>query len=93
MSQDAFRLTSPDGKELDLPILRGTCGPDVVDISTLYREQGVFTFDPGFVATGSCASDITFIDGEHGILRYRGYPVEHTHTQPSYFTVLASASD
>jgi citrate synthase len=76
MSQDAYRLISPDGKETELQIHSGTTGPDLIDISTLYKEQGVFTFDPGFVATGACKSDITFIDGEKGILMYRGYPVE-----------------
>ena len=76
MSQDAYRLISPDGKETELQVHSGTTGPDLIDISTLYKEQGVFTFDPGFVATGSCKSDITFIDGEKGILMYRGYPVE-----------------
>jgi citrate synthase len=76
MSQDAYRLISPDGKETELPVYSGTTGPDVIDISSLYREQGAFTFDPGFVSTGSCKSDITFIDGEKGVLMYRGYPVE-----------------
>jgi len=76
MSQDAYRLISPDGKELELPAHTGTTGPDVIDIGSLYKEHGVFTYDPGFVATGSCKSDITFIDGEKGILRYRGYPIE-----------------
>jgi citrate synthase len=87
MSQDAFRLTSPDGKVLDLPILEGTVGPDVIDIGSLYREQGVFTYDPGFVSTGSCASDITFIDGEKGILMYRGYPVEQLAEHSSFIEV------
>ncbi len=87
MSQDAFRLTSPDGKSLDLPIHRGTCGPDVIDVATLYREQGVFTYDPGFVSTGSCSSDITFIDGEKGILMYRGYPVEQLAEHSSFIEV------
>ncbi len=87
MSQDAFRLTSPDGKELDLPILKGTVGPDVIDISALYREQGVFTYDQGFVSTGSCASDITFIDGEKGVLMYRGYPVEQLAEHSSFIEV------
>jgi citrate synthase len=87
MSQDAFRLTSPDGAELDLPILKGTCGPDVIDIGALYREQGVFTYDPGFVATGSCASNITFIDGETGVLMYRGYPVEQLAEHSNFIEV------
>ncbi len=76
MTKDAFRLTSPDGKEMDLPVRSGTVGPNVIDVGKLYREQGVFTYDPGFVSTGSCESDITYIDGEQGILMYRGYPVE-----------------
>ena len=76
MSQDAYRLISPAGKELELPVRTGTTGPDVIDIGSLYKEHGVFTYDPGFVATGSCESDITYIDGEKGVLMYRGYPVE-----------------
>ena len=84
MSQDVFRLTSPDGRESELPVHKGSTGPDVLDISKLYREQGVFTYDPGFMATGSCSSDITYIDGDKGVLAYRGYPVEqrnHATTQ------------
>ena len=87
MSQDAYRLISPDGTESELPSLSGTTGPDVVDISRLYGEQGVFTYDPGFVATGSCKSDITFIDGEQGILMYRGYPVEQLAAHSSFMEV------
>ncbi len=87
MSQDAFRLTSPDGTELDLPILKGTCGPDVIDIGALYREQGVFTYDLGLVSTGSCASEITFIDGEKGVLMYRGYPVEQLAEHSNFIEV------
>ena len=77
MTEQAYRLIAPDGSELELPVHKGTTGPDVVDIGKLYRQQGVFTYDPGFVATGSCASDITFIEGEKGILMYRGYQDEH----------------
>ena len=87
MSQDAYRLISPDGKEIELPIHSGTTGPDVVDIARLYREQGVFTYDPGFVATGSCKSDITFIDGEKGVLMYRGYPVEQLAKHSNFIEV------
>ena len=87
MSQDAYRLISPDGKETELKIHSGTTGPDLIDISTLYRDQGVFTFDPGFVATGSCKSDITFIDGEKGILMYRGYPVEQLAKHSNFLEV------
>jgi citrate synthase len=76
MTKDSYTLTGPDGtSSLDLPVRKGTLGPDVLDISRLYREQGVFTYDPGFVATGSCESAITYIDGDDGVLLYRGYPV------------------
>jgi citrate synthase len=76
MTKDSYTLTGPDGtSSLDLPVRKGTLGPDVLDISRLYREQGVFTYDPGFVATGSCESAITYIDGDEGVLLYRGYPV------------------
>ncbi len=87
MSQDAYRLTSPDGSEMELPVREGAVGPDVIDIAKLYREKGVFTYDPGFVSTGSCESDITFIDGEKGILMYRGYPVEQLAAHSSFIEV------
>ena len=63
------------GKTLEFPIIKGTEGPDVIDISKLYSESGYFTFDPGFLSTASCDSKITFIDGDVGILRYRGYNI------------------
>jgi len=63
-------------KSVELPILSGSLGPDVVDIRTLTGKTGVFTFDPGFLATASCRSRITFIDGDEGVLLYRGYPIE-----------------
>jgi len=87
MSEDAFRLVSPGGTEMELPVRTGTLGPDVIDIAKLYKEQGVFTYDPGFVATGSCESDITFIDGEKGILMYRGYPVEQLAASSNFIEV------
>jgi citrate synthase len=58
------------------PIYPGTIGPDVVDISKLYAQTGMFTYDPGFTSTGSCESKITYIDGDEGVLLYRGYPIE-----------------
>jgi citrate synthase len=87
MTEQAFRLINPDGRELELPVHKGTTGPDVIDIGRIYREQGVFTYDPGFVATGSCKSDITFIDGEKGILMYRGYPVEQLAKHSNFIEV------
>jgi citrate synthase len=64
------------GKTFHLPVLKGTTGPDVVDIRKLYGETGHFTFDPGFTSTGACESKITYIDGDEGILLHRGYPIE-----------------
>ncbi|MDI4655922.1 citrate synthase [Xanthobacter autotrophicus] len=63
-------------KSWDLPIHEGTIGPDVVDISKLYGQTGLFTYDPGFTSTASCESKITYIDGDEGVLLYRGYPIE-----------------
>ena len=59
-----------------LPVLKGSVGPDVVDIRKLYADLGVFTFDPGYGETASCESRITYIDGDEGVLLYRGYPIE-----------------
>jgi citrate synthase len=87
MSQDVYRLISPNGTESELPVRSGTTGPDVIDISRLFKEQGAFTYDPGFVATGSCESDITFIDGQEGVLMYRGYPVEQLAKHSSFMEV------
>ncbi len=72
---ETARLDLPE-KAVELPVLHGTMGPDVVDIRRLYADGGVFTFDPGFTSTASCESKITFIDGDRGILLYRGYPIE-----------------
>jgi citrate synthase len=87
MSEDAYRLISPEGLETELDIRTGTIGPGVIDIGSLYKSQGVFTYDPGFVATGSCESDITFIDGEKGVLMYRGYSVEELAAKSSFMEV------
>ena len=69
-------LKLPDGSSIDFPVLSGSVGPDVVDIRALYGKTGVFTYDPGFLSTASCASTITYIDGDQGVLLYRGYPIE-----------------
>ena len=87
MSKEAYKLTSPDGSEIELPVRSGTLGPDVLEIGRLYRDQRVFTYDPGFMATGSCESTITFIDGDEGILLYRGYPVEQLAKYSSFLEV------
>lgn len=70
-------LSFSDGSpSLDLPIYKGTVGPDVIDIRKLYASTGMFTYDPGFMSTAACNSSITFIDGDKGELLYRGYPIE-----------------
>ncbi|MBI1179610.1 MAG: citrate (Si)-synthase [Alphaproteobacteria bacterium] len=65
-----------DGNALEMPIMEGSIGPEVVDVRKLYGSSGVFTFDPGFTSTASCESKITYIDGDEGVLLYRGYPIE-----------------
>ena len=70
-------LSFSDGSpSMDLPIYKGTIGPDVIDIRKLYGQTGKFTYDPGFLSTASCNSTITYIDGDKGELLYRGYPIE-----------------
>ncbi len=68
-------LTMDDGRSIELPILSGTLGPDVIDVRNL-SKLGMFTYDPAFFVTASCASRIAFIDGDAGLLYYRGYPIE-----------------
>jgi len=75
------------GKTTQLNAISGTIGPDVLDISNLTKDQGVFTFDPGFMATASTESKITYIDGDAGVLLYRGYPVEQLAKQSSFLEV------
>ena len=66
-----------NNQSIDLPIIEGTEGEHAVDISQLRKETGFITLDPGYGNTGSCISNITFINGEEGVLRYRGYPIEN----------------
>jgi citrate synthase len=75
------------GKAVELPVLKGTLGPDVVDIRKLYGASDVFTYDPGFTSTASCESAITFIDGDKGILLHRGYPIDQLAEQSSFLEV------
>ena len=63
-------------KSWSFPIYEGTIGPEVIDIGKLYAESGMFTYDPGFTSTGACESKITYIDGDEGVLLYRGVPIE-----------------
>ena len=74
-------------QEINLPIYAGTEGPDVIDISSLYKQSGYFTHDPGFLSTSSCESSITYIDGEKGILRYRGYDIDDLAQNSDFLSV------
>jgi citrate synthase len=76
-----------DGKTVDLPVMKGTDGPNVIDIRKLYAEADVFTYDPGFTSTASCESKITFIDGDKGVLLHRGYPIDQLAEQSSFLEV------
>ena len=88
MSDKNFTLQdSTSDKSTELVRHSGTLGPDVVDVRSLYGQQGLFTFDPGFASTASCESSITYIDGENGVLLYRGYPVEQLAAKSSFIEV------
>ena len=75
------------GKTVECPVHTGTYGAPVIDIKHLYKELGMFAFDPGFAATASCRSAITYLDGERGVLLHRGYPIEQLATRSSYLEV------
>src|SRR5450631_1808124 len=79
-------LTMDDGRSIELPILTGTLGPDVLDIKNL-GKLGLFTYDPAFFSTASCTSSITYIDGDAGLLYYRGYPIEQLAEQSDFLEV------
>ncbi|HEY1928683.1 MAG TPA: citrate synthase [Caulobacteraceae bacterium] len=74
-------------KSYDLPIIKGTTGPEVLDVRRLYGESDVFTFDPGFTSTASCESKITYIDGDAGVLLHRGYPIEQLAENSTFLEV------
>ena len=84
------KLTFGD-KEIDLPILEGSIGPDVIDVSQLYAKSNAFTYDPGFTSTASCESKITFIDGDQGVLLHRGYPIEQLADHSDYLEQIGRA--
>jgi len=75
-SETVTLIDNASGRQYTFPVMHGTQGPRVIDIRKLYGETGMFTFDPGFTSTGSCESDITFIDGEAGVLLHRGYAID-----------------
>jgi citrate synthase len=73
-----------EGKKTTMPVRHGTLGPDVVDVGKLYRDTGCFTYDPGFTSTANCVSRITYIDGDKGVLLYRGYPIDQLAEQSNF---------
>ncbi len=88
MSKDTVTITdNSTGNEVTLPIYTPTAGPKVIDIGKLYKELGYFTYDPGFMSTASCSSSITFLDGDKGVLQYRGYPIDQLAEHSSYLEV------
>jgi citrate synthase len=88
MSEKLATLSFSDGKpSVDFPIYSGNEGPDVIDVRALYGKTGLFTYDPGFMSTASCRSSITYIDGDVGILQYRGYPIEQLAETCSFLEV------
>jgi citrate synthase len=86
VSNKSFTLQAGD-KTVELPVLSGSTGADCVDIGKLYKETGSFTYDPGFMSTASCRSAITYIDGDAGVLQYRGYPIEQLAKHSSFTEV------
>jgi citrate synthase len=86
--QRTATISFDDGTaSVELPVLSGTVGQDVVDIRALHGKTGKFTYDPGFLSTASCRSEITYIDGEAGVLLYRGYPIEQLAKQCDFLEV------
>ena len=86
MADKQAKLTVGD-QQYEFPLMEGTCGPDVVDIRKLYSQTGMFTYDPGYKATASCESALTFIDGEEGVLLHRGYPIGQLAEKSSFMEV------
>ena len=88
MSEQQDRIAFEySGRTVELPLLRGTEGEVALDIRKLRGSTGLITFDPGYGNTGACKSAITFIDGEQGILRYRGYPIEELAEKSNFLEV------
>src|SRR5438874_2301240 len=88
MADKQFELSElSSGKKSSLPVKKGTIGPDVLDIASIYKDHEVFTHDPGFGVTSATESKITYIDGDAGVLLYRGYPVEQLAEKSNYMEV------
>jgi citrate synthase len=80
-------IDNATGKKYELPVIKGSVGPSVIDVRKLYADTGYFTYDPGYTSTGSCESKITFIDGDKGVLLYRGYPIEELAEKSDFMEV------
>jgi len=87
MSRTVTITDNATGKQLECPVLEGTAGPAVIDTKNLYKELGMFSFDPGFATTASCRSAVTYLDGEKGVLMHRGYPIEQLAEKSSFTEV------
>ncbi|MGD2075301.1 MAG: citrate synthase [Gammaproteobacteria bacterium] len=90
MSTDTHTITVIDnrtGRQFELPVRHARQGPDAIDIGRFYRETGYFTYDPGFLSTASCRSALTYLDGDRGVLQYRGYPIEQLAAQSTFVEV------
>ena len=87
MSDNPSVILHAGDKSVELPVHTGTLGPSCIDIGKLYKETGNFTYDPGFMSTASCRSAITYIDGDAGVLMYRGYPIEQLAKQSNFLEV------
>ena len=88
MKNTATLTDNKTGKSYDFDILSGTNGPDVIDFSSLYKQTGMFSYDEGLTSTATCKSDITYIDGENGILQHRGYPIEWLAENKTFLDVV-----
>ena len=87
MSDKSVKLTTETGDSCELPLVSGSLGPSCIDIASLHKQTGHYTFDPGFAATASTKSAVTYIDGDKGVLLYRGYPIEQLAEHSSFLEV------
>src|SRR3990167_2176316 len=85
--QTVTLIDNTTGKKIELPVLKGSTGPDVIDIRKLYAETGMFTYDPGFTSTAACDSGLTFIDGDQGVLLHRGYSIKELAEKSDFLEV------
>jgi citrate synthase len=90
MSEATVTVTdNKTGKQIELPVRQATQGPNAVDIGRFFRNTGYFTYDPGFLSTASCHSALTYLDGDQGMLQYRGYPIEQLAEHSSFIEVAS----